>query len=110
MNVKRGLYWAKLASKFSDFPRYKIGCVLIYHNYVLGNGWNSKSTHPCQKKYNKERNLIGDHIKHCMHSEIMAIEGAKHYEVNWKKVTIYIYRAYRNGKPALANPVLLVCS
>jgi deoxycytidylate deaminase len=104
VNIQRGLYFAKIASKFSDFPQHKIGCILVYQNYIVNNGYNCTSTHPAQQYYNKERNLIGSHISHKLHAEIKAIEGIKHFDINWKKVVVYIYREHRNGQPALAKP------
>lgn len=104
MNHLRGLYVAKQASENSDYIKNHMGCALIYRKYILGVGWNSMSTSPTQKKYNFYRDLIGDNISHCVHAEIRAIDSVRHFDTDWSKVTIYIYREWADGSPAIARP------
>jgi deoxycytidylate deaminase len=102
--IWRYLGFAKKASEFSDYPQHQLGCVLIYGKSVLGIGCNTLASHPKQKQYNQYRQLWGSVIRHRAHSEIRAIESAKHFDVDWRKVTVYVYRQFKNGEPALARP------
>jgi deoxycytidylate deaminase len=103
--IRRNLALAKKASEFSDFPQHQLGCVLSYGKSILSVGWNSNSTHPTQAKYNQFRNLFGNRIAAKSHAEERAIEAAKHFEnINWKKVTVYIYRQHKDGCTAIARP------
>ncbi len=101
---KIGLSRAMGAMSNSDFHKQKLGCALIYRKYTLSVGWNSSKTSPVQKQYNVYRDLVGDCIKHAVHAEIMALEAAKHFDVDWNKVTLYVYREHANGNPAKAMP------
>jgi deoxycytidylate deaminase len=102
--IKRNLAFAKKASEFSDFHQHQLGCAIVYGKSVIGVGWNCLATHPRQMEYNRYRKLWGTNIKHRCHAEVRAIESVKHFNINWKKVTLYIYREYKNGVPALSRP------
>lgn len=103
--IRRGLAKAKQASESSDYPQHRLGCALYYGKSVLGLGWNSSiQTHPTQEKFNKYRHMKGKVWTPKVHAEIKALESSRHYEVNWKKVTLYVWREHRNGIAALARP------
>ena len=81
----------------SDFPAFKIGCVLSYKGHIIGRGCNMNKTTPVQKKYNRYRqfNKGNKPIRHTGHAEIRAIHSVPYtvaQEVDWKKVKIYVYR------------------
>ena len=95
---------AKNASKFSDFPKYHIGAILVYKNRVISVGWNVRKENPLQKKYNEYRGFNVDTAKNCLHAEMMCIVKAKKLDVDWSKVSIFVYREFKNGKLALAKP------
>ena len=66
---------------------------------------NSNKTHPTQQKFNKFRRFKNNEFPfHKVHAEIAAIEGIRHIDVDWRKVTLFIYREYKDGNPALARP------
>jgi deoxycytidylate deaminase len=104
--IRRNLNLARKASKFSNFNQHQLGCVLTYGKSILGVGYNLNLTHPTQMKYNQMRQLNGHDIQHKIHAEVKAIMSAQHYDVDWRKVTVYIYREHQNGVPALACPCL----
>ena len=113
MNIKKFFNLAKAASKFSDYNKKKvhIGSVLIYKNKVLASGWNSKKTNPIQYKYNKYRENLGidnrsynadDHLP-CLHSEMKCLIDTKDIDVDWSKVSIFVYRE-SCGKTRMCKP------
>lgn len=95
---------ARNIAKMSDYPRHKIGCIVVYDNKIIGMGFNSKKTHPLQKVYNVER-FSCDNTPHCMHAEVHALAGLIHNKaINWKKVSIYNYRETKDGCLAMSKP------
>lgn len=94
---------SKEVSKISDFPRIKIGCCAVYKHQIISTGFNTQRTAPIQKKYNKYR--FSDDTRHSCHAEISCLKslvGRK--DIDFKNVTLYIYRAYKNGELALSRP------
>lgn len=82
---------AKLISKESThFPQ--IGAVIYKGNRVISLGFNKIKSHP--KLANEDRFFS-------LHAEMSAILNAKQ---NLKGCTIYVYREYQDGDPALAKP------
>lgn len=82
----------------SDFPSFKIGCVIVYKNRIIGAGANSKKTCPQQKYYNRKYRKFRKGtkpIKDSLHAEISALRSipyAVEQNVDWSKVRVYIYR------------------
>ena len=100
MNIERGFKLAKSASEFSDYNKKNIhiGSVIMYKNKVVGIGWNTKKTHPCQMKYNKyrehsgEREYISEEHEPCLHAEIMALQHAtRSFKGDLSKCSIFVY-------------------
>lgn len=89
----------------SEYPCFKIGCVLVYKNKVIGSGVNASKTCPDQKFYNRKyRNFrVGTKPPMDMiHAEIAALRSVPYnvaQEVNWSKVKVYTYRI-SPGKPS----------
>lgn len=102
--IERYFKLAKNASEFGDYPRYKIGAVMAYKSRVLSVGWNAKREHPTQKRYNIARGFDVDSTKNSLHAEIYAILKVKDMDINWSKVSIFVYRECKNGMRALARP------
>lgn len=102
--IERYFRLAKNASEFGDYPRYKIGAIIVYKSRVLSVGWNAKKENPIQKRYNIERGFDVETAKNSLHAEIYAISKIKEMDINWNKVSIFIYREYKNGIRALARP------
>lgn len=102
--MKRYFSMAKNASKFGSFPKYKLGCVIVYKNKVISVGWNTSKENPLQKKYNVYRGFDADTAKNYAHAEINALISAKYLDINWNKASIFVYREYKNGSIAPARP------
>lgn len=105
MITKNDLKWfnsAKVISKLSDFKKVKLGCIIIYKNAIISTGYNNNKSHPVQKRYNSYR--FSEDGNHKIHAETMALLHIRALNINWRKIKIYIYREFKNGKPALARP------
>lgn len=101
---KRMSKWFIKASELafkSNFHTAKIGCVLVYKNHILGEGYNQLKTHPKQKIYNqKYRKWTNDPdfsktCGHTIHAEIDALTSVPYpigIKVDWKKVDVFVYR------------------
>ena len=109
--IKRNLLRAKGVSECSDFPRQKIGCILVQGNRVLAVGYNCTKKNPMQKRYNRYRNFEEDSVNNgSIHAEMQILIKTKYWNVDWNNTVLYIYREFkRNHKPALAKPCL-ACS
>lgn len=90
-------------AELATYKRYKIGCVVVYHNKVISTGCNKDTTHPLQKKYNKHRN-IPDWSPHKMHAETDAIRHIIDLDIDWSKVSIYVYRKLKDRPFGIARP------
>lgn len=95
---------AKAVSELSDFPRVHIGCVITNGHRIISSGFNSRRSHPLQKKLNKER--FSEDSSHLLHAESAALIPLLDKDIDWKKCSIYIYREHKDGRRALACPCL----
>lgn len=105
--IERYLSMAKNVSTLSDFPRYKLGAIVIYKGSILAHGNNSCKTSPVQKKYNKERNYKTEaSFKHtnCTHAEVNCLNKIKYLDIDFSKTSLFVYREHKNGTKALARP------
>ena len=105
--IERYLKLAKNACYYSDCDRARVGCILVYHNYVLSVGWNLESkTNPLQKKYNHLRGYNPDAPKqqNHIHAEMMAMSKVKSLDIDWSKVSMFVYRILKNDSKGLAKP------
>lgn len=97
---------AKNAS-YNGPSRVKLGCIAVYHGTILAKGWNSDKTHTDQARYN---HLRYDEKRHyCpskIHAEIEVLARIKYLDIDFSKVTLFIYREFSNGTPALARPCI----
>lgn len=94
---------AKTVSEMSDFKKINIGCVAVYGHRIISTGYNTYRTSPLQKKYNKFRFVEDTH--HSGHAETQCLKpliGRK--DIDFSKVSLYIYREHKNGALALARP------
>lgn len=98
---------AKNASMNSNFRRQHLGAIAVYKNNVLAMGFNSCKTSPIQKKYNKERNYLIE-LPHAntntVHAEIACLTKIKYLDIDFSKVSLFVYREHKNGQKALAKP------
>lgn len=105
LSIKRNFQKAKAASMLSDFPTHKLGAVMMLGNKVLAVGYNITKTHPIQKKYNIERGYDPD-VKNNgqIHAEMMCLINTKYLDVDWSRVSLYIYREHKDHTTAIAKP------
>lgn len=103
--IRRNFLKAKAASNLSDFPTHKLGAVMMLGNKVLSVGYNITKTHPIQKGYNIERGY-DPNVKNNgqVHAEMMCLINTRYLDVDWSKVSIYIYREHKDHTTALAKP------
>ncbi len=105
LSIKRNFQKAKAASTLSDFPTHKLGAIMMLGNKVLAVGYNITKTHPIQKKYNIERGYNPD-VKNNgqIHAEMMCLINTKYLDVDWSRVSLYIYREHKDHTTAVAKP------
>jgi len=90
---------AKAEAEKGTFPRFKIGCVVVYRGKVISSAFNTQKPDPIQKKYNSYRNFNNINnkgcINHSIHAEIRALKHISYpmsQKINWSKVKIFTYR------------------
>ena len=100
---KRFFNMASQLAEYVTYERYKVGCVIAYNNKIISTGFNKDRTDPLQKKYNVERN-IPDCTPHKVHAEVDAIKHIIDLDIEWKNVSIYVYRKLKDRPFGLARP------
>lgn len=105
--INKYLSLARHACYYSDNKRARVGCVLIYHGKVLSVGWNLEDKeHPMQKQMNALRgfdpNASGQ--RSTLHAEMSACLKVRHYDIDWNKVSMFVYRIKKDGTRALSRP------
>lgn len=102
---QRNFRKARNASMLSDFPTHHLGAVLTYGSKVIAVGYNSSKTNPIQKHYNTERGFDPNTKNNGMlHAEMACLVQTRDLDIDWSKVSIYIYREHKDGSYALAKP------
>lgn len=110
MNYKHYLDLAADCAKnatYSGPSKVKLGCIAVYHGTILAKGCNSDKTHTTQARYNHLRynpTLVGKYCPSKIHSEISVLQKIKYLDVDFSKVTLFIYREFKDGTPAIARP------
>lgn len=95
------------SATYSGPSRVKLGCVAVYHGTVLAKGCNTDKTHTNQAKYNYLRYDAGRDSRYYpdkQHAETNVLGRIKYLDIDFSKVTLFIYREFKNGKPACAKP------
>ena len=98
MKIDRYFNIAKSASKLSDHPKINIGACIVYKKQVLAIGYNSLTTHPIQKDYNKyrsdeHREFDVDRQLNGLHAEMSVLIATRHMpNIDWSKATMFVYR------------------
>lgn len=94
---------AKVISELSDFPRVSVGCVVVYGHKIISSGFNSNKTNPTQKRLNIHRFTVDTPAT--LHAEVAALLPLINREdIKFSDISLYIYRGYKNGNPALSKP------
>lgn len=103
---KRFFRLAREVSYLSDVPKARIGAVVVEKNRVLSKGYNSSKTSTVQSRYNRYRNFRDETVAiPKVHAEVSAIAPLMHRtDIDWSKVSIYVYRELKNGKRSCARP------
>lgn len=103
---KRFFDVAKAVSKTSDFHGAKVGCVVCYGSNILSVASNSEKSHSLQSLYNRFRDFDVHKSINKVHAEIHALSLIYRKPINWSRVEVYVYREWKNGKPAISKPCL----
>ena len=94
---------AKAIAELSDFPRVQIGCCAVYKHKIISSGCNSIKTNPTQKRLNIHRFSVD--TPHTIHAELACLLPLINREdIDFRDVSLYIYREYKNGCVALSKP------
>lgn len=94
---------AKAMSELSDFKQHHIGCVAVSGHKIISSGYNSRKTNPIQKRLNAHRFDVD--TNHTVHAELSCLLPLiNRQDINFSDVSLYVYREYKNGKPALSRP------
>lgn len=106
--VKKCFKIAKEARNASDWKGPHLGSVISYKNKILSIGWNTSKETPLQKKFNKYRTFDESVYKNSEHAEMRAIRTLLHdydiKEIDFSRVSIFIYRDKKTGCLGLAKP------
>ena len=107
MKIKYFKY-AKNMAKMSEFNKFKVGCIVVYKNKIIGQGFNSYKTHPLQQLYNQLRFEDDGVSPHKLHAEMHALIPIRNLDIDWNKVSVYIYRIKKSNKNGfgMARPCL----
>lgn len=102
---KRFFNIAKETARLSDFHGTNVGAAVVEGNRVISTGFNSSKTRPLQEQYNRYRNFkdIRDSIPRA-HAEINALSPLIGKELDWDRISIYIYREKKTGERGCSRP------
>lgn len=108
---KRFFKFAREASRFSTYKGSHnfcphIGAVCEYKGTIIGRTWNSDKTSTMQARYNVYRYSDNSTLPK-VHAEMRLLQQIRWKfgdSINWKKVHIYTYREYKDGKLANSRP------
>lgn len=96
---------AKEVSTFSDFAGPHIGAVVVCGKTILSTGYNSNKTRPLQHRYNIYRHFNDYQSSIALgHAEINALSRLIGKEIEWERVSIFVYRELKNGEKACSRP------
>lgn len=94
---------AKEMAKLSDYPRHKIGCVIVQRNRIISSGCNTNKTNPLQKRYNKVRFSVD--TPHRCHAETKALLPLlRQKNLDFSHLKVYLYREHADGGLAMSRP------
>ena len=94
---------AKAMSEMSNFKQHHIGAVAVHGHKIISSGFNSNKTNPIQKRLNIYRFDVD--TNHTVHAELACLLPLiNRKDINFSDVSLYIYREYKNGIPAISRP------
>lgn len=99
---------ARKESQLSDYNRAHLGAVAVYKDkFILARAHNSQKTNPTQYFYNKYRIEGKSTIMQTpprSHAEVNLYRKIRYLDIDFKDITVYIYRELKNGTKACAKP------
>lgn len=100
---------AKLMCKISDYPRNKVGAVIVHKGKVVSVGFNQQKSNPLQKEYNlcriyDNRFYDVDKCENNIHAETSAILSAQKLNIDLSECSIFVYRQKKSGCQGLSKP------
>ena len=96
---------AKATARTSNYHGQHLGCCVVYKGVVISVAPNCERTHPLQASYNRFRDFDPRFAQNKLHAEVHALSLAmKNKRIDWSKVSIYVYREFKNGTPAISKP------
>ena len=72
---------------------------------ALGTNFQDK-TSPIQKQYNRERGFDPNEscVRNTIHAECHALSKIRDMDLDWSKVSVFVYRAKKDGSKGMARP------
>lgn len=96
---------AREISRLSDFNGPHIGAVVCEGKTIISTGHNCQKTSPLQHKYNVYRHF--DNYEKSVakqHAEINALTRLVGKDIDWRNVSIFIYRETKDGQKGCTRP------
>lgn len=95
---------AREAARESDF-RVHVGAAVVYKGKIIATGRSSEKTSPVMMRFNTYRCFDNtSQIQHKLHAEVSALNKIKYMDIDFPKVSIYVWRNYSDKSPAMARP------
>lgn len=97
---------AREVSYLGNYTKARVGAIVTEGNRVISSGHNSSKTSPLQYKYNQYREYEDTNIHLAkVHAEVAALSPIiSNPEIDWSKVSIYVYRETKQGVRSCARP------
>lgn len=99
---------ARKESQLSDYNRAHLGAVAVYKDkFILARAHNSQKTNPTQYFYNKYRIEGKSTIMQTpprSHAEVNLYRKIRYLDIDFKDITVYIYRELKDGTKAISRP------
>lgn len=108
--IKHMFDLAREESRLADYCGYsdvKIGCVVALNGTIIAKGHNTNRTSTIQDRYNHLRfdnSAANKYFAAKEHAEIQALKKIRYLDADFSKIKVYVYRATKNGKLAMARP------
>lgn len=102
---KRFFNIAREAALLSDFHGTNVGAAIVEGKRIISTGFNSSKTRPLQDRYNRYRNFADmRNSTPSAHAEINALSPLIGKDIDWERVSIYIYREKKTGERGCSRP------
>ena len=107
MLKKRFFEEAKKESLLSDYEGQHLGAVAVYADkFILAKAHNSYKTNTTQFFYNRYRVERKSDILSkpaCSHAEVNIFRKIRYLDIDFSRVSVYIYRETKNGDLGMAR-------